>query len=140
MSLLRGKVILVGCVKTKLPGTYVARDLYTSPLFRKRRAYADASGYEWYVLSAAHGIVPQLRAIRSYDFTIGQHVSATLRAWRTQVERDLRMIAPSRVELHAGAAYAKALQPVLDELGIELELPLEGMGIGEQLAWYGRGE
>jgi hypothetical protein len=39
-------VILLGCVKTKQPGTHTARDL--SPLFAGRRAYADASGEPWF--------------------------------------------------------------------------------------------
>lgn len=45
-------VVLVGCVKRKLSHPAPARDLYTSPLFAKGRAYAEASGAAWFVLSA----------------------------------------------------------------------------------------
>ena len=37
-------LILVGCVKLKGDEPSPARDLYTSPLFAKRRSYAKASG------------------------------------------------------------------------------------------------
>lgn len=38
------RVVLVGCSAAKLEKPAPARDLYTSPLFRKARAYALASG------------------------------------------------------------------------------------------------
>jgi hypothetical protein len=50
-------VILLGCVKSKLDNRAKARDLYCSPLWRGRRAYAEASGLPWLILSAKHGLV-----------------------------------------------------------------------------------
>ena len=48
--------VLVGCVKSKLDHPAPARDLYTSALFRKARAHAEATGGPWFVLSAEHGL------------------------------------------------------------------------------------
>ena len=50
-------LVLVGCCEAKLPGRHRAADLYQSPLFRRGRAYAEAAGYEWAILSAKHGLL-----------------------------------------------------------------------------------
>ena len=48
-----GAVVLVGCVNTKAPEARPARDLYRSPLFERRRRYAESSGRPWYILPTA---------------------------------------------------------------------------------------
>jgi Family of unknown function (DUF6884) len=45
-------VLLLGCVKRKRPGIHPARDLYCSPLWQARCAYAERSGSRWFILSA----------------------------------------------------------------------------------------
>jgi hypothetical protein len=40
------------------------------------------------------------------------------------------------IEIHAGADYCHPLSEILQSVGIKVELPLKGLGIGEQLAWY----
>jgi hypothetical protein len=52
-----GELVLVGCVKTKALEASPARDLYLSPLFERRRRYAELSGQPWYILSAEHGLL-----------------------------------------------------------------------------------
>ena len=42
------------------------------------------------------------------------------------------------IEIHAGADYCHPLAEILTAVGIKVELPLKGLGIGEQLAWYGK--
>lgn len=51
----RRRTVLVSCVKRKRPYACEARDLYTSPLFRGMRRYADANADRWSVSSPAHG-------------------------------------------------------------------------------------
>ena len=63
-------VILVGCVKSKLPGTHLARELYNSPLFRGRRSYAESRGVPWFILSALYGLVAPEDQILAYDATL----------------------------------------------------------------------
>jgi Family of unknown function (DUF6884) len=50
-------LVLVGCVKTKADRPQAARDLYRSPLFERRRRYAEQYAARWYILSAEHGLV-----------------------------------------------------------------------------------
>lgn len=51
------RVVVVGCVATKLDRPAPAKDLYVSPLFARRRRYAEAIGDLWVIFSAKHGIV-----------------------------------------------------------------------------------
>lgn len=48
---------LVACVKAKATSPSQAANLYRSPWFRKARAYVEAQGAPWYILSALHGLV-----------------------------------------------------------------------------------
>lgn len=147
------RVILVGCVKQKHAGTYAAEELYTSPLFKKRRAYAEATGDPWFILSAAYGLVQPERAIESYDVAMADLTIDERQAWGVkvgnQLERallDLASLAGPLIErfegysfeVHAGNLYVWPLIGPLTGRGGELELPLRGLGIGRQLAWYGR--
>jgi hypothetical protein len=51
------RVILVGCVKSKLARRAPAKDLYCSTLWQCRRHYAEASGRHWLILSAKHELL-----------------------------------------------------------------------------------
>ena len=61
---------LVGCVKTKLPHPAAARDLYTSPLFRGRRAAIDPRTDIWFVPTAEYGLVKPETVIAPYDLAL----------------------------------------------------------------------
>ena len=63
-------IILVGCVKTKRPARSPAKDLYTSPLWRCRQAYAESRGVPWYILSALHGLLDPDRRIDPYELAL----------------------------------------------------------------------
>jgi hypothetical protein len=140
-------IILIGCVSQKTTGPYhlQAQDLYTSPLFKKRRAYAERSGKPWFILSALHGLVPPERVLAPYDFTMAQHTARSRKEWALQVALDLYKVTAGTgdvnrlVEVHAGAAYTEPLHRPLAAASFTMLTPLKGMKIGEQLAWYGRG-
>lgn len=159
-------VILVGCVATKRDRPTRARELYTSPLFKKRRAYvearADELGARWAILTAhPNGIFRPREVVAPYDWTLDDHVDNPQdkkgRPWRTawaarvkvrlrslvDLEADengFRRPSPQTVEVHAGRAYVEALEGCLTEYdnftNLEITHPVEGLQIGEQLAWY----
>lgn len=60
-------LVLIGCVKSKLGVPAPAEELYVSPLFRKRRAYAESAGTPWFVLSAEHGLLAPSDVVAPYD-------------------------------------------------------------------------
>lgn len=135
------RVILLGCVASKrdlAPDQRVeARDLYDSPLWRARRAYAEASGAKWLILSARYGIIAPWVEIRTYDVTIRDRGPCWLYSAPYQL---LRMPRGSVLEVHAGAPYVDALRKAIGGWLVPIyptiEAPLKGLRIGEQLAWY----
>lgn len=134
-------VVLVGCVKKKRPKASPARELYTSPLFDKRRRYAEASGRPWFILSALHGLLDPDRTIEPYDMYLARQTAAYRRRWAAQVIADLAaavgQLEGRVVEIHAGASYVDPLEPLLKAAGARTKTPLRGLTQGQHLAWYG---
>lgn len=50
-------MFLVSCVGDKHSKPLPARELYRSDWFLKARAYVEAQGEEWFILSAKYGLV-----------------------------------------------------------------------------------
>jgi hypothetical protein len=40
--------------------------------------------------------------------------------------------------IHAGKDYYDQLVPLIEDTGVTVELPTEGLGLGETQAWYDR--
>lgn len=143
-------LVLVGCVKTKRSGRHPARDLYTSPLFLRRRTRAEEVGRPWFILSAKYGLVSPDEPIDSYELALSDLPTAERRAWAARVLAELeRAYGPLRdkvVEVHAGSNYLHfGLLEGLRERGARVIVPLQGLTLGQQLAWYagrrgGRGD
>ncbi len=136
------KLILVGCVKSKCDAPSAAKDLYDSPLWRSRRAYAERSGVDWYILSAKHGLVDPEKTIAPYNLALTDLRAAERRTWSQRVLDDLAARVPvlrgSTIEIHAGKAYADfGLEDGLCMAGAKVRRPLAHTpGIGAQIAWY----
>ena len=134
--------VVVGCVSQKQPHRASAKDLYVSNLFRKRRAYAEASGLPWFIMSAKHGIVQPDTVLDPYDETL-EHLSLTaLLRWGersvSELERILGPLAGHVLEIHAGKRYVHAVESTLHRRSAEIVVPLKGLRIGQQLQWYVR--
>jgi hypothetical protein len=116
--------ILLGCVKTKVDHRAEARDLYCSPLWARRRAYAEASGLPWLILSAKHGLVEPHSVLRPYDLALGDLRASQRRAWGKRVVDSLQerfaSLEGASFEVHAGAAYRDAIEAPLAQQGARL--------------------
>ncbi|MBM3957963.1 MAG: hypothetical protein FJ313_07930, partial [Gemmatimonadetes bacterium] len=137
-----GDLVLLGCVAQKRPGPAPAKDLYSSPLWQRRRRYAEASGRPWGILSAEFGFLGPEQIIRYYDRYLERESTAYRREWSERVAAEVvakaEEVGARSVEIHAGAAYIESgLRRHLEAAGFRVLRPLEGMRIGEQLAWYG---
>lgn len=138
--------------------------LYAGDLFKKSVAYAEDRGLPWFVLSARFGLWPSYAAYRAgdydastkswsaYDETLANMDGAEKAAWHTKVAWDVVNLLWEQweqgkaathsqpreltVEMHAGKEYAEPLSNILRSVGCNVENPLEGMQIGERLAWY----
>src|ERR1700674_1661746 len=78
-------IILVSCVKSKLPHPAPARSLYTSTWFRKTRDIVEGSGARWFVLSSLYGLVAPDAEIAPYDYTLNTLGVAERQAWAKKV-------------------------------------------------------
>ncbi|MCK4872833.1 MAG: hypothetical protein KAS72_08925 [Phycisphaerales bacterium] len=130
-------IALVSCVKSKRSSDSPARDLYTSALFRKMRAYAERNADGWYVLSAKYGLVHPGTIIEPYELTLKTMSRAERRAWADAVHKQMQaqgLLQPGRTFLWlAGRPYKEDLAGLL--AGYSQEDPLAGMQIGVRLQW-----
>lgn len=157
------RLVLIGCSKTKHPYTPDRRrggrltpvEMYAGSLFHKRVEYAESRGLPWRVLSAAYGMWRPNDERKPYDETMERKTAADRAIWHASVAyhvlhelweeydngqadgpRDPREMT---VEIHAGRCYSRPLADILQSLGVAVELPCDGLGIGEQLAIYTSG-
>lgn len=137
---LDGALVLVSCVKSKLTHAAPARELYVSPLFQKMRAFAERAGSPWFILSARYGLVSPDKKIEPYELTLNKMGIAERRAWGQSVTQALapHLDGIERVIFLAGARYREFLAAPLRQRGITVQVPMEGLAFGEQLAWLSR--
>jgi len=78
--------------------------------------------------------------IAPYDLTLNSMSEEARRKWAetllSQLASKLPVADISAVYFHAGAAYRKHLMELLSARGIRCLAPLEGLDIGQQMAWY----
>lgn len=128
---------LVGCASQELRRPAPARELYVSQLFKKASAYAELTCDRWYVLSAKHGLVHPDTVLEPYDMKLGTNdrTSSPIHAWcnrvREQLAAELSGLENVTLTVLAGEQYRYAVY------GSHWphELPMVGMGIGQQLGW-----
>ena len=126
---------LVGCAAAKLSRPAPARELYTSSLFRKASAYADANSDLWFILSAKHGLVSPDAVLEPYDTKLGTKNGPPIWDWAEGVAKQLdsalnELPSPELLVL-AGDQY----QTFLRLRDYVATIPMRGMGIGQQLAF-----
>jgi hypothetical protein len=138
--ILDGTVALVSCVAEKRASPAPARDLYISDWFVKARSYVEHIGVPWFILSAEYGLVPPDQVIDPYERTLNTMPVDERRSWATRVIAQMseRMPGVSHVMFLAGARYREFLVDHFQRHGITVEIPMEGLRIGEQLSWLGR--
>jgi hypothetical protein len=134
---------LVACVAGKLDRPAPAAELYSSDWFKKARAYVEAIGAPWRILSAEHGLVHPEDVIEPYNTTLGglEHDWQRL-AWGDRVCTGLWDLVPAGGEIVflAGQLYRDAItaQPCASARRWRWSTPMQGLGIGEQKAWLAR--
>ncbi|MGA9774228.1 MAG: DUF6884 domain-containing protein [Blastocatellia bacterium] len=128
-------IALVACAAQKLKTPARAADLYASPLFRRAREYAEYRADAWYILSALHGLLKPERITAPYDFTLKECSKREREQWAWRVLCELRSVAPpnSHIIILAGKLYREHLEFDLTRCGYRVEVPMRGMGIGQQL-------
>jgi hypothetical protein len=115
-----------------------AKDLYVSDLFQKSFAFAQRlTPKAVFILSAKHRLVHPDDEIDPYNLTLNDMPWADVQAWADAVFEQLRKrtdVEDDHFVFLAGDRYRRYL---LRRLRF-VEVPMEGLGIGEQLHFLKR--
>ena len=133
-------ILLISCVKSKRSEAAPAKDLYTSPLFRKERTYAEQQSAPWFILSAEHGLVTPDQRLAPYEKYLPDESGTYQQEWGRRVVAELELSqGPLRgkiIEIHAGSVYLNAIRSGLESSGAIILEPLHGLPMGKRLQWY----
>lgn len=129
---------LVSCGKNKLSREAKAKELYIGELFKKARNNAETNYDKWLILSALHGVVDPESLIEPYDYTLIGKTKEVVKLWSDEVFVKIKETIgrDTIIHIYAGNDYRKFLIPLLESEGYTVDVPLKGLGIGQQLGWY----
>lgn len=132
------EIALVSCVSAKRTESSPAKDLYQSSWFIKARKYVETHNLQWYILSAKYGFVSPNEIIEPYEKTLNSLPAEERRQWSLKVFANVKSALPNGglVRFFAGEKYRDYLIPLLEKAGYTVEVPLQGLGIGQQLSWF----
>lgn len=129
------RIVLISCVKKKLPHKAKAERLYISPLFKGYLQYArNLNPDSIFILSAKHGLLELDREIEPYNSTLKDMSSDQVRAWADVVLEKLKQVADLQSDhfiVLAGEKYRKFLVPYL----ASIEVPFQRVSFGKQLQY-----
>lgn len=133
-------ICLVSCVSKKEGYATEAKDLYISPWFKKARAYAEQVGSDWFILSARYGLLEPTQVIAPYDETLKLMPLRERKRWADAVLHGLssKVSRGDTVIFLAGIAYREFLAEPLYRMGLNVQVPMEGLSIGKQNQWLKR--
>ena len=128
---------LVSCVSSKLDQPAIAKEIYVSSLFKKSRAYIEKRCDKWFVLSAKYGLIVPSEQIEPYEETLNNMKMAARKEWAKRVWGALepRLRRGDKVTFLAGERYREYLLPLVEKRGCVVEVPMRGLGIGQQLKY-----
>ena len=133
------RIGLVGCASQKLHRPAPARELYVSQLFRKASAYAEQTCDQWFILSALHGLVHPDTVLEPYNLRLGDKKNGPLiwpwaEAAAKQIEEAVADVDDPQLIILAGEQY----QTIRWRTELPVEIPMKGLGIGQQLGFLTR--
>lgn len=133
----RRRICLVSCSKSKRDSPAQARDLYTSPIFKKSIAAASCLADRVFIVSAKHGLLAPTKIVAPYDQTFVRMDRDAIDAWIEGVREQLTLIEPfDEVIVLAGQTYVNAIRAALPS-AVRVVTPLEGLGLGFRLRKLG---
>jgi len=132
---------LVSCSKSKKSHPCKASEMYSpSTLFAKSYSYAKRTYNVVGILSAKYGFLFPDEVIDPYELTLNKMKKKERLEWAkkvfSQMQERIDLTKFGRTLFHVGEKYREFLIPMLEDVGIECIIPLEGLSLGEQLAWY----
>ncbi|WP_146151868.1 DUF6884 domain-containing protein [Ahniella affigens] len=131
------KIALVSCAKSQHTQPIAAKDLYTSALFRASRRFAERFADDWYILSAAYGLLHPDQVVAPYERPLNTLTRSERQTWVDEMIEQSRATLPlaSEVIVLASTHYAEGLVTWLTERGHNVILPLGTLRIGQRIQW-----
>jgi len=126
---MRLKVGLIACCGQKLEGRHAAGEIYQSALFKKSKEWVEANCDKWFILSAKHGLLEPHQEIDAYDQTLNDYTVMQRNEWSNRVRDQMADLSNDELFVLAGENYCGWTK------GLNVERPLAGKGIGQQLQW-----
>lgn len=129
------RIALIPCGKQKLATPALAKDLYTSVLFKKSRAFAEMHYDQWFILSALHQVLVPEQVVVPYDVRMPSR-RKDQELWGHQAAGKLSGLIPkdSTIDFFAGDDYGHIVHG-LSRMGFEVRSPISGLQVGERLQW-----
>ena len=128
-------IAFISCVKNKLKGEHKAKDLYVSDFFKKSINYCLTKYDKVCILSAKYGLLELDTIIKDYDMTLNDFSKSEKIKWSEMVYEQMKTNINENDNLYfyVGNNYREYLLPLLTN---KCSVPLEGMGIGQQLQYF----
>jgi hypothetical protein len=136
-----GLLVIVSCVKNKIwdvdpsaPRRSPANTAYFGSYFSKNRAYAQAFGEAWCVLSAKFGFVLPDDEIENYDVTFKNRSPDLITVCRLReqiVAKKLDRFAV--IQVLGGSKYVDRVVAAFEGTELKIQAPLAGLRIGEAM-------
>ena len=131
--------LLLGSTLKQAAHPAKAKDLYSSTRFAKRRAYAEATGKPWALLSARHGLVQPDEVLSPYDLSLESLSSEQRTVWAdrvvAQLVAHLGSLDGKVFELLASRLYGAQLEPRFAREGAQLLSSVRRSPRGEVSGW-----
>ena len=132
------QVVLISCVAKKRESKAMAKDMYISPLFQGAYRYAKKLNPDKiFILSAKYGLLEETDIIEPYNETLNTKKQNEIRQWSDKIISELEKRTDLREDQFVFLAGEKYRKYLLDKIK-HYSIPLKGLSIGKQLAFYKR--
>lgn len=133
-------IALVACSKRKANYKTPAEELYQGKLFIKSSPYAKQHADTWYILSGMYGLLEPSKTIEPYNRTLNTMSVKERKHWAKLVLKELLPLIEKEdtILFLAGIRYREYLISGLIAHGCKISIPMEGLGIGQQLQWLNK--
>ena len=126
-------IVFLSCTKSKLKGNHKAKDLYSSPLFKKSYQYARSLNPDKiFILSAKYGVLELDDQVSDYEETLNSKPDRHIKQWSYNVCKQLESKGISyneEVIFLTGENYHKYIKLKF----ANKHIPLQGLGLGRRL-------
>lgn len=120
----------VSCVSMKQSRPCLARDMYTSPLFKLSRNIVERHTSRWFILSAKYGLLDPNDIIEPYEMTLKNMSKKDRTAWADKVREQIRKkVGDNNLVVLAGNHYMAPFEG----LSNKVITPLAKLEIGKRL-------